>query len=42
MPRSIVTDVSEDLSGYIFRIAVLEVLDSEGPTKYNYLPIDTA
>jgi hypothetical protein len=42
MPRSIVTDVSEDLSGYIFRITFLEVLDSEGPSKYNHLPIDTA
>ena len=42
MPRSIVTDVSEDLSGYILRITFSELLDFEGHSKRNYLPIDTA
>jgi hypothetical protein len=42
MARLIVTDVSEDLSGYIFRITFLEILDPEGPSKHNYLPTDTA
>ena len=42
MPRSIFTDFSDSLSDYIFKITFIETLDPEGPSKHNYLPIDTA